>query len=248
MTQIFEISNSALYTVILLAISMFFLFRLLTWLLPLLVLKKEKRKNAWRYTSLLELIVWMSFLIWSVNYLSHNSPMYAIGLFVLLFFFTFYTAWIALKDFVAGAFFKTNNQIKVNEIIKIGEYSGKVVKFKPSTLILETESGEAIYLPYSYFYGKVVVKSHPAQTILSHTFRFEIAKNSKLSQVIQNMYGDILNMPWTSLKKEPQIKALNETLTGQMLELTLFSIEKEYFLEMENLIKSKYSLNQDFST
>lgn len=241
MDQILDFSNIALYTVILLALAIFVIFRMLTWLVPLLALNKEKRKHAWRYTSLVELIVWIVFMIWSVNYLSDNSPVYALGLFILLFIFTFYTAWIALRDFIIGAFFKTNNHVKINETIKVGEYAGKIVKFKPSGMVLESESGESVFLPYSVIYGKAVVKSNPAETILSHTFRIEIQQTEKLASVIQHIQTDIIKMPWASLKKSPQIKPVMETRGGQMLEITIFSIEKEYFLEMENLIKQKYS-------
>ncbi len=242
MDQIFEFSNKALYTTLLLAIGLFLLLRLLTWFLPLLLVKKNKRKQAWRFTSLFELTVWIIFLIWSVNFLAESSPVYAIGLFILLFIFTFYTIWLGLKDFIAGAFFKTNKTFSVNEEIKIGDYSGKIIKFNPSALLLETESGESIHLPYSFLIGKVMIKSHPAETILNHTFRIEIPKSENLLFTIQKIRIDLLNMPWSSLKKTPQIKLLMETQKGQMLEITVFSIETGYFPEMENIIKGKYSI------
>lgn len=240
MDQILDFSNIALYTVILLGLGLFVIFRLLTWLVPLLALNKEKRKHAWRYTSIIELFAWIAFMIWSVNFLSHSSPIYALGLFVILFFFTSYSAWVILKDFIVGAFFKTNQHFRVNETIKIGEYSGKIVKFKPSGVVLESESGESVYLPYSYLFGKAIIKSNPAETILSHTFRLEIQDTENVSGTIREIHNDILKMPWASLKKSPQVNALMETRTGQMLEITIFSLEKEYFLEMENLIKQKY--------
>jgi hypothetical protein len=242
MNQILEFSNQSLYTIIVLATALFFVFRLIVWLLPALLLRKDKRRHAWRYTSIFELIVWIIFLSWSVTFLSGHSPMYAIGLFILLFLFTFYTAWIVLRDFVAGAFFKTVSHFKINETIKIGDYSGKILRFTPSAIILETEAGESIYLPYSYLAGKVVIKSNPAETILSHTFRIEIPPSQNLSATIQAMNTDILLMPWSSLKQEPQIKVAAQTPTGHILELTVFSIQKEYFLHIQKLIKEKYAL------
>lgn len=240
MEQLLNFSNTAIYTVILLAISLFLIFRFLTWLVPILLLRESKRKHAWRYTAIIELFFWIAFLIWSVNFLSEPSPIYAVGLFIMLFFFTFFTAWVALKDFIIGAFFKTNTHFKINETLKIGEYSGKIIKLKPSGIILETESGEAIYLPYSTITGKAIVKSNPAETILSHTFRVEIPKTEKLTSTIRNIHDDIIIMPWASLKKSPQVKPVMETETGQLLEVTIFAIEKEYFLEMENMIKLKF--------
>jgi hypothetical protein len=242
MDQIFEISNRAVFTFIILALGLFLVFRLITWLLPLVMFKKDKRKHVWRFAAILELIVWIIFLVWSVNFLAESSLIYAIGLVIILFFFTLYTTWVGLKDFIAGALFKTNKTFSLNETVKIGEYSGKIVKFSPTALLLETESGESIFLPYSFLFGKVMVKSHPAETILNHTFRFEIPSTENLSVTMQKIRTEILNMPWASLKKTPQIKPLMETPTGQLLEVTLFSIENEYFPEMENILKGKFGI------
>lgn len=244
MDQIFEISNRAVFTFIMLALGLFLVFRLLSRLLPLLLFKKDKRKPVWRFTAAIELIVWLVFLVWAINFLSKSSQVFAIGLVILLFFFAFYSAWIGLKDYIAGAFFKTNTTFTINETVRIGEYTGKIVKFSPSALILETESGKSIYLPYSFLFGKVMVKSHPAETILNYTFRFEIPGTENLSATMQKIRVEILNMPWASLKKNPQIKPLMETPTGQMLEITLFSIENEYFPEMENILKGKFGGTQ----
>lgn len=235
-----EFTNSALYIVILLAVGLFVLFRFLSWLLPLLLLRREKRRKAWRYTSLIELFVWVVFTIWSVNYLSGNNQLYAIGLFLILFAFTVYAAWVGLKDFVAGAIFKTSGNFSLNETIRIGEYTGKIIRFGHTSAVLETEAGETIFIPYSYLFGKVIVKSHPAETILSYTFRIEIPTGQAVPDIVEQIRSEILGMPWASLKKDPQIKPAGDTRQGHLLEITVFSIEKAYFHEMENLIKEKF--------
>jgi hypothetical protein len=237
-----EFSNIALYTFLLLTIGLFFIFRLVNWLLPLLIFKKGKRKLAWRYMAIVELFVWTGFLIWSVNFLAHNNQLYAIGLFIILFIFTIWAAWIGLHDFIAGAIFKTNRNLNLNDTVEIGEYHGKIRKFTSNKLVLETESGEIVYLPYASLYGKTIVKSHPADTILNHTFRLEIPKDAKLQQTTDKLYNNIINLPWSSLKKEPQIKPLHETESGFMLEITVFSMERDYFPEIEKTIKKHFSL------
>lgn len=234
-----EFSNLGFYTVIMLAIGLFVFFRFLTWLVPLLM-KRERRRHAWRYTSLIELFVWIIFLVWSINFLSENNPWYATGLFVILFAFTIYAAWIGLKDFVAGALFKTSNNFSLNETIRVGDFNGKIISFGHSWMVLETESGETIFLPYSYLFGKVIMKSHPAETILSHTFRLVISKSTFSVDAIGRIQNFILTLPWASLKKEPQIKPVEETYEAQILEITVFSIEKEYFQEIETEVKQKF--------
>ncbi len=235
-----EFSNIALYVVILLAIGLFAFFRLMTWLVPLLVLNARRRRYAWRYAALAELFLWIFFLVWSVNFLSHNNELYALGLFLILFLFTLYSAWIGLKDFVSGALFKSTGNFSINESIRVGEYSGRVIRFGRTGLVLETGSGETIFIPYTYLSGKVIVKSHPAETILSYTFRMEVPGTAYLPDTINDIRTYILTLPWSSLVKEPQVKAAGETKNGQLLEITVFSIEKDYFMEMENLVKERF--------
>jgi hypothetical protein len=238
-----EFSNIALYTFLLLAVGLFLLFRLFNWVLPLLFFKRAKSKSIWRYTSIAELFVWTGFLIWSVNFLAGNNQIYAVGLFIILFVFTFWAAWIGLRDFIAGAIFKTNRNLKVNDTIKIDEFSGKIIKFTTNKLVLETESGKIIYLPYGILFGKPMVKSYPAETILSYTFRFEIPPDAKIQETTEKVHNDILNLPWASLKKEPQVKPMGETASGFMLEATIFSMEKEYFSQIEKVIKGRYGIS-----
>jgi hypothetical protein len=235
-----EFSNFALYTFLLLSVALFFLFRLLNWLLPILIFRKGKRKLAWRYTAIVELFVWTGFLIWSVNYLAHNNQLYAIGLFVILFIFTSWAVWIGLRDFIAGAIFKTNRNLNLNDTIKIDKYNGKVIKFTSNKLVMETESGEIIYIPYASLFGKTIIKSHPAETILNYTFRFEIPQDADIQQTTERINTDIINLPWSSLKKEPQIKPIGETEFGFMLEVTVFSMERDYFPEIERIVKRRF--------
>ncbi len=235
-----EFSNIALYTFLLLSAGLFFLFRILNWLLPILIFKKGKRKLAWRYTAIVELFVWTGFLIWSVNFLTNNNQLYAIGLLVILFVFTFWAFWIGLRNFIAGAIFKTNRNLHLNDTIKVSEYQGKIMKFTSNKLVLESESGEIIYMPYVSLSGKTIIKLHPAEAILNYTFRFEIPKDADILVTIDKVYNDIINLPWSSLKKEPQIKPLHKTENGFMLEATVFSMEKEYFPEIEKAVKQRF--------
>jgi small-conductance mechanosensitive channel len=148
--------------------------------------------------------------------------------------------WIGLRDFIAGAIFKTNRNLNLNDTIKIDKYNGKVIKFTSNKLVMETESGEIIYIPYASLFGKTIIKSHPAETILNYTFRFEIPQDADIQQTTERINTDIINLPWSSLKKEPQIKPIGETEFGFMLEVTVFSMERDYFPEIERIVKRRF--------
>jgi hypothetical protein len=239
-----DFSNFTLYITILLALGLFVFLKILTRSLPAMLPAEDYRKNILRYKSLFEVLVWIIFITWSVRYLHQNNQPYSIALFVLLFLFLIYTGWIGLKDFVSGAMLKAGHRLTINETIKVEGYQGTITRFGATSLILESDSGETIYLPYSFLFGKIIVKSHPAESILRYTFRIEIARTASIREAIDQVYRFILNLPWISLTKEPQIKPISETADGQLVEVTLYSFEKRHFQDMEKLIKEKFALNQ----
>lgn len=236
-----DFSNFGLYLSLFLAMVLFFVLRLISWLLPVVVPGEEQRKIVLRYKSLVELVIWIVFIIWAVQYLHYSNRWYAYGLFAMLFLLTVYSGWIGLKDVIAGAFLKAGHRLTINEIIRVGDIQGKIMRFGHTSLILETDSGETIYLPYSFLFGKVIIKSHPAESIHRHTFQLEVAKTESIQETIDSMRIFILNLPWISLKRDPQIRPLSELTTGQPIEITIFSIEKEHFPEIEKLVKTRFA-------
>jgi len=239
----FSFSNFGAYTLLILALALFFALRLVTWIFPLLVPNAERRKIALRYKSLVELLIWIVFMIWSVQFLYSSNQPYAYALFLLLFLITAYMSWIGLKDMIAGAFLKAGHKLSVNEVIRVDDYSGKIIRFGHTSLLLETDSGETLFLPYSFLFGKVIIKSQPTESIHRHTFQFDAVLTGTSRETTESIRGFILTLPWTSLKKEPQIKPVAESVNGgQVIEITLFAIEKEHFQDMEKLIKERFSL------
>ncbi|HNV50414.1 MAG TPA: mechanosensitive ion channel [Bacteroidales bacterium] len=241
-----NISNLGIYTLLIVALILFIALRLLTWLFPLIITKTERRKIALRYKSLCELLIWVLFLLWAVQFLYTSNQPFAYALFAILFLIVAYSAWVGLKDIIAGAFLKATHKLSINELITVGDYSGKIVGFDHSNLLLETALGETLYIPYSSLLGKVIVKMQPAESIHRHSFKFEVDKAHSTREDTEKIRGFILTMPWASLKKEPQIRYVTETTSDkQIIEVTLYSIEKEHFQDMERLIKEKFSTSQD---
>lgn len=236
------IINYRLYLLLFFALLLFIAFRLLSWLLPAILKREEKRKMVHRYKTLTELVIWIIYFIWAVQYLHYTNKAYALALLVLLFLFTLYTLWIGLKDLIAGAFMKAAHRLSISEIIKVGEFSGKITRFGHANIVLETDDGKIIYLPYSYIFGKALIKSQPAEAIHRHTFRLIMPLSRSIRHDIEKLRIFILNIPWISLKKEPQIRTIEETGQGFEIEITIFSIGKEHFLEIEKLVRAKFEI------
>jgi len=238
-----EFSRFAVYLFLFLAIVLFLFFRIIGRVVPLLPIRKEIKRAFTMFLPTLEILAWGFFFIWTIQYFWKNNQMYSVGLFLILILLLLWVAWYALKDFIAGAVFRANNSFKVQDTIQIEQYTGKIIEFQSRNIVVETDSGETIHFPYSKLLGKVIIKSIPAEMIRNKTISLIISRDKSLIDTISNIRNDILNLPWSSIKKEPQIKPIAENNDSFQLEIVIFALETEYFYKIESYLKENYSIN-----
>jgi len=236
-----ELSRFTIYALLFLAVILFFVFRVINYFIKVIPIRKNVRKPIIKYLPVFELFVWLLFSIWAVKFFLQTHYLYSLGLLVIILIIILWISWFALKDIIAGIVFKTSEKFSVNESIKIKNYEGKIAKLKSRSLEIETETGETINIPYSIVISEIITKSNPAETILNYSFSLNISKKLPLYNTIENLKAEVLNLPWSSIKKEPVIKLTGENDSHFFLEITAYSLEKEYFSKIENYLKEKYS-------
>ncbi|MBU0489757.1 MAG: mechanosensitive ion channel family protein [Bacteroidetes bacterium] len=236
----FEFSNGAILRFLLYGAIIFAFFRLLHFLLPYVILRQDDQRIARRSLPFVEMVAWVLYLIWALQFFYLHSRLFVSGPALLLLILIFIVSWFALRDIIAGVIFKTGRSFRINQQISVGGFGGKIMALHLRTIELETETGEIVSLPYSRVLGQVIVKSHPAERILSHSFRIHLVRSKPLLESIEEIRRDILNMPWVSVKKTPRIRAVEETESEFVLEISVFSIEADYFFRIEKAIREKH--------
>ena len=61
-----------------------------------------------------------------------------------------------------------------------------------------------------------------------------------ITNTINIIKTNILQLPWNSLNKEPKIIPITEEKNTITLDITVYSIDEEYLFKMKNYIKKKY--------
>ncbi|MGM0612089.1 MAG: mechanosensitive ion channel domain-containing protein [Bacteroidota bacterium] len=236
-----QFSSSAVYFFLLIAIVLLGLFRVLNFVVPLLTVKTLQKRRFKKALPIIEFVAWFIFLIWGINYfIKYNSYFaLALGILVLLIFVWF--AWYALRDIIAGIIIKANRGLNLNDMVDIADHHGKIKRFGIRNLILETENGKSIFLPYTMIIKQELIRSHPAEKILSHTFTLKTSKDKTIEQTLQEIRKSLLSLPWTSRIKKPMIRAEQETGENYVFRVTAYSIEKGYFVMIENAIREAFS-------
>jgi len=245
MIETFELkfSNMELLGFAILALLLFLVLKALEKGLPYILKQPEKKQILIKYFTIIEIFIWIGFVIFGIQKLSDSNQIYAFALFVMLMIAFVWLLWYFARNYLSGGMFKFNGEFEINDTIQINEYQGKIIGMGSSRLELESESGEVIYIPYNQLSDAVIVKLHPGEMILSHSFTLATANNGKINQMQESIRFEILSLPWSSLKKTPHIKLIHEDKSQLVFEIVVFTLEKEYFFKIEQELRNKFEAN-----
>lgn len=195
-----------------------------------------------KYLPVAELIVWIIFLLWSIQYLGSRGQLITLVPFLVFIILILYLAWYSLKDITTGVIFKTGKTHHINDHISVAGITGRITAMGMRNIEIEDYSGQIVTIPYSKIVGNIMLKSYPSQSLLSHNFRMKIAanENTDIFRTIDNMHISILTLPWSSQKKEPKISIELETDQYYTLSITIFSLDESYFKRTEKYLQEQY--------
>jgi len=238
-----QFSSFELIGLAFMALLLFAVIRTAEKLIPYLIKDYENKRGFKRYFTVVEIFIWISFTIFAIQKLSDSNQVYSFGLFILLMLVGFWILWFYLRDYIGGGIFKLNRKFEISDTVQINEYQGKIIALGNHRLELEAENGEIIYIPYSQLSNAVIVKLHPGEKVLSHSFTISTSNNKKLGEIQEEIRYEILSLPWSSIKKEPTVKLIHEDKENLVFEIVVYTLKKEYLFQMEQGIRDKFDIS-----
>ena len=212
------------------------------WVLKLLIrrlpIKRSYKIKVDRFLPMLEGLMWLGFLIWGVQLLVKDSFWNSIGLLLVSLIVLLMISWFLARDFLAGIILKSEGSLNLNDWIKISEVKGKVISMGYRSMVLETEVGETVNMPYTKISNEISIKPNPSEKIKSHAFKLSLSKDGDYRKTESQIKSTILNAPWSSVKKKPQVKLLDETDTRFHIEVIIYSMRLTYFQKIKNYLRT----------
>jgi len=220
----------------------FFVLRLLRFLIPYIAKNRTIRNWISQYFSLFELFIWVVFSLWFLPYLMHRNIYTGYGLaFILLAIFT----WIAiygLRNLIAGFIFKSSNGLKVGEHIQIGEHNGIIEKLAYRSIIIDAANGDLISLPYSKIINQALIKISSTELRHSHSFNLETAKEQNIQKLSNDILSKIMMHPRSSLTEKPMVELLQEQDNTMLFSIKIYAVENKYLSVIEEYLKNEFEV------
>ena len=219
---------------------LFVFLRAFKYLLPIVLKNTAQLSMAYRIFPVAETMVWVFYFSWYIFRFSEINPYYTIAIIFILLIIIFWISRYFLKDLIAGIIFRASGKFKTGDIIMFKEIKGKVRKFRVDCLEIESPENRVVYIPYGKLIDRTAIKSESTDQTMSYSFLLETKKNKPQEEIIKNIRRYLLSMPWSSVKKDPEVVLREQSEHHYLIEITVFPLDKQYAKKIENLTLKKF--------
>lgn len=233
----FQVSLYAILQMLVLGLLLFLILRLVKRFLNQKIQYKDFLERSWAVG---EAIVWILFLIASVRQIILNPKHYTLIIISLVLILLIWVAWFALRDLVAGIILKLEGSLGLNEKIIINKTSGHIRKLSYFSLMLETDTGQKVSLPYHIVKNKEKIKETADNFTYKTTLKLSTHKEEFTATQIQDKLQQyIFQAPWIVPTHNPIILLETENSTQYQFNITIFLLHQKYLLKFKEFISSK---------
>ena len=237
-------STFPLLSLIFASILMFLFLRFLRFVIPMVFKKRQLREILQKYFSIFELFTWILLALWFLPYLLQKHVYAGVGLIIVIFALFVWISWFGLKDLVAGFIFKTNSGLQINEHIQIGNHKGVLVKMGFRNLILDTNSGNFVSIPYSIIINLPIEKISSKEIRHNKLFELKTKRKENIQKLTMEMLTFILMHPRASLREKPLVELLKEDAQHLYFRVKIYAIENKYLPLIEEDFRKKFEATE----
>ena len=218
-------------------------FKLVHRVIDLLLSGQVYHKRLAEILLIVRAASWIVFIFWSISVIFKGQLLYARIFSGMLILITIGISWSIIRDIISGFLIRMEGTYHHNSHVRIHDVEGTVRKLGFRSMEIETDRGETIRIPYKIVDDELTVKSYPVETIKSHTFNISVPKSKEFNEYKEDIKFALLNSHWSSLRKDPRIKLLDEVQDAYILRVTAYTLDKQYFEDVERFVKKKFGLD-----
>jgi hypothetical protein len=223
--------------ILLLAIALVALLRATQYFLNLTIRNKPWYLNVMKVLPWFEVLVWLGFAFWTLEYFLRGNPILNIAIASLIIAIVIVFSWFVLKDFIAGAVFRSEHALIPGTKIKTDNLSGTITHIGYVSMDVTDDDGETIKVHYSNISTKNLTRVADKGRGKSQTCKILIPQHFGAHNIEQILSRKLLEIPWIIAAGDIRI---NMHIQGDNYEteMTFYSINEEMFIKTEEHIRA----------
>jgi hypothetical protein len=217
-------------------------FRLLVLIARKITFSKKIRHHLNYILSILELIVWFSFLTWVIKLVYESKDRYILVFAAVAFILLLVPAFILLRDFIFGVFLKAQNKVVEGTFIDLGDMKGEIVKAGQFFLNIEEKPGNIKSLGYYKVHSRVISISGDKHQLERLVLEFNFPVSNRINELIERLNYQLLNTPWIAASKAPVVESINTEGKITVIRMAVFVINISYRENIMEMVNQKLAL------
>ncbi len=220
--------------VIVLGVLSFALLRAAAWGLRLLVVDASGRARLRRVMTVAEAAALSAYLFFVVPFVFGNDQVFAPIAEIVLVIMVAAAAWFSLRDLAAGFVIRAGDTLRPGDRFEAGEVKGTVRRLGYRVLVLESEAGEEVFVPYSVVQSATVTRVPRSFGAFGHAFALTLPEGVSAADSARTIRRAALLSHWHSPVKDVQ---LDPTRKGKVI-VRVFALDPLYGAEIEAQVRA----------
>lgn len=235
-----DLFESALWELALFAVLIFSIFRLVRKMFFFVDVPKKIRDRVLRVLPFIEIIAWLAFAYWFLHRFLSDYSYFSLAFVLVFMILVISLSWPVLRDFASGLILKSEGAFRVGDQISVLEVNGRVWRLGYRSLVLESDQGGIVRIPYSRIARQKTMRASPKKVLTRHPIMLTAKKKEPLNQLVERMRQAALNAPWSSIKRTPEVILKSETGEHFVFEVTVFVSDKNHLYRIEEYLRQSF--------
>ncbi len=216
------------------------LVRIVEMLLRFFVGNRQRMKFIIRYFPIFELSAALLIIFWAVDYLFSAKSYYQTIMLSLVISFLALISWFVVRDLIAGIVFRTQNNLNRGSLVQLGNIAGKLLHMYATHIIVETNEGKTIKIPYSRLTNEIISEHSEEGARDDSVLTLKVNKKASWKETESELKNILLNTPWRLLNSELKIKLLSEQDNYYEVEIFVKTRSKKHEENLYALLADKF--------
>lgn len=218
-----EVSILGLVTALVGVVVLLVVLRVAAWLVSVLPMRQARRSALRRVGPVVAGLTGVAYALIAVRFVFRGPTLLASLAGMTVIALVLGLSWFALRDLVAGVFWKAGRTCQLGDTVRIEGVTGRVTRLGFRVLGIETDQGDRLFVPYGKLQSQALVVSREQYGEHRHVFEVPIPSERPAGEVERTVLRIAMLCHGTSLSRRPSVRQVAD----DRLEVTVFAVWSE---------------------
>ena len=158
------------------------------------------------------------------------------------------SAWLFIRDAVAGVVLRAENVLEPGQSIRCGELTGTIAKIGARSLAIETEDGRRVRVPYGRLGASPLDLASARERGIALRFHVSVPRDRSVETDVSAIRRAAMHSFFASACFEPRVRLVADDPDARTFEVTVFAADPSHLGPIQNAVLTSLGRGRVSST